>query len=215
MQTLWGRKTSVNVQKPMWLMSELGLEVDRKDVGGNFGGLDAPEYVAMNPHQLIPTLQDGSVTVWESEAVLRYLASKYGEQFFPANAGDRAQVDQWMSWVQSTWAPAMTALFVTHVRTPKSDRNAATVAAQIAQVNRVAGVADSILGQRKFLAGDSLSIADFTFAAFLYRYFTLEIDRPELANLQAYYKTLCERAAYVEHVHINYDGMRAPGAERP
>ena len=71
MLTLWGRKNSVNVQKPMWLIGELGLEVDRKDVGGPFGGLDTPEYKALNPHQVIPTLQDDEVTVWESEAVLR------------------------------------------------------------------------------------------------------------------------------------------------
>ncbi|MEZ5738268.1 MAG: glutathione S-transferase N-terminal domain-containing protein [Burkholderiaceae bacterium] len=64
MLTLWGRKTSVNVQKPMWLIGELGLAVDRKDVGGAFGGLDTPQYGAMNPHGLVPTLQDGALAMW-------------------------------------------------------------------------------------------------------------------------------------------------------
>jgi len=63
MLTMWGRKTSVNVQKPMWLLGELGLAVDRKDVGGAFGGTDTPAYIAMNPHQWVPTLQDGATTV--------------------------------------------------------------------------------------------------------------------------------------------------------
>lgn len=215
MLTVWGRKTSVNVQKPMWLIGELGLEVDRKDVGGAFGGTDTPEYGKLNPHRLIPTVCDGDVTVWESEAVLRYLGASYGEQYFGKDPAARSQVDQWMSWVQSTWSPAMTALFVSHVRVARQDRNPDTIAAQVAQLHKVATLADQILGERKFIATDALSLADFTFAAFLYRYHTLEIERPALANLSAYYARMCERPAYVEHVHIDYDGMRIPGAERP
>jgi len=215
MLTLWGRKTSVNVQKPMWLIGELGLAVDRKDVGGAFGGLDTPEYGQMNPHRLVPTLVDGDVTVWESEAVLRYLGARYGEHFFGADPAARARVDQWMSWVQSSWSPAMTAVFVSHIRVAREDRNADTIAAQIAQLHKLATLADNILGGREYLAGGSLSLADFSFAAFLFRYHTLEIERPVLNALDVYYKRLCERPAYVEHVHVDYDGMRIPGAERP
>lgn len=214
MLTVWGRRNSVNVQKPMWLIGELGLAHQRLDVGGPFGGLDTPQYIAMNPNQVIPTLQDGELTVWESEAVLRYLGSRYGEQFFPAEPAKRAGPDQWMSWVQSSWSPAMTNVFVSHVRVPRADRDPAVIAAQIARLHALATLADGFLAQRAFLAGDSLSLADFSFGAFLYRYFTLEIERPDLPALRQYYEVLSGRPAYVEHVHIDYDPMRVPGAER-
>ncbi len=214
MLTVWGRRNSVNVQKPMWLIGELGLAHQRIDVGGPFGGLDTPQYIAMNPNQVIPTLQDGEVTVWESEAVLRYLGSRYGEQYFPADPALRAAPDQWMCWVQSSWSPAMTSVFVSHVRIPRVERDPAVISAQMTRLQALATMADGFLAQRAYLAGDTLSLADFSFGAFLYRYFTLEIDRPDLPALRQYYDGLSGRPAYVEHVHIDYDPMRVPGAER-
>jgi len=214
MLTVWGRKTSVNVQKAMWLIAELDLEYERKDVGGPFGGLDTADYVAMNPHQLVPTLQDGETTVWESEAILRYIASKYQQSLFPRDDAARAMIDQWMCWVQSTWSPAMTNVFVSHIRVPLQERSESIIAAQIATLTGVASLANSVLATRDFIAGNSLSVADISFGSFLYRYFTLEIARAELPALQSYYDKLCDRAAYKEHVHIDYEGMRVPGAER-
>jgi len=215
MLTLWGRKTSVNVQKPMWLIGELQLEHERKDVGGPFGGLDTPEYGAMNPHRLVPTLQDGDITVWESEAVLRYLSSQYGKQYFPDAIATHALIDQWMSWVQSTWSPAMTNAFISYVRVPSQERDASALAVQVDKLNALATLVDGLLETRDFLAGESLSVADMSFGSFLYRYYTLEITRPDCPALHSYYEKLCQRPAYVEHVHIDYDGMRVPGAERP
>ena len=214
MLKVWGRKTSVNVQKVMWLIGELSLEYERQDVGGAFGGLDTHEYGAMNPHRLIPTLQDGDTTIWESEAVLRYLGARYGETYFPVAAAKRASIDQWMCWVQSTWAPAMTNVFGTLVRVPKSERDSGTFVAGVNNLNQKAAFANKLLSERAFLAGDELSLADMAFASFLYRYYTLEFKRNELPALQRYYKTLCDREAYVEHTHIDYDVLRVPGAER-
>ncbi|MFK7966082.1 MAG: glutathione S-transferase family protein [Burkholderiaceae bacterium] len=215
MLTLWGRKTSVNVQKPMWLIGELGLPVDRKDVGGAFGGLDTAEYGQMNPHRVVPTLCDDEVIVWESEAVLRYLGSRYGSAYFGEDPAARSQIDQWMSWVQSSWSPAMTAVFVTHIRVARQDRQPDQVAAQISRLHQLATLADRFLGERDFIASGALSLADFSFGAFLYRYHTLEIERPALKNLSNYYARLSDRPAYAEHVQVDYDGMRIPGAERP
>ena len=216
MLTVWGRKTSVNVQKVMWLIGELDLTYERHDVGGAFGGLDTPEYDAMNPHRKIPTLQDGNLTTWESEAVLRYLGSTYGEQFFPAAIAERTAADQWMSWVQSTWSPAMTGVFISLIRVPTAARDQRLFSAQVDTLNTTAAFADNLLATRPYLAGAKLSLADIAFASFLYRYYSLEFDRgkPELPSLKQYYKNLCKRPAFVEHTHIDYDGLRVPGAER-
>jgi len=215
MITLWGRASSANVQKVAWLIEELGLEVDRKDVGGPFGGLDTPEYISMNPCQLIPTIQDGETCVWESEAVLRYLGGKYGTQFFPQDFEKRASVDKWMCWMQSTWFPAVYQAFITMMKVPADKRSSAGLEQMLEATYAKATFINNQLKDRSFVAGDSLSLADFSFAAWLYRYFTLEIERPHMAHLERYYESLCAREAYVKHVHISYENMRASGAERP
>lgn len=214
MITLWGRASSANVQKVAWLSEELGLDVDQKDVGGPFGGLDTPEYIAMNPCQLIPTIQDGETCVWESEAVLRYLGAKYGTQFFPQNIEKRASVDKWMCWNQSTWFPAVYQMFITIMKVPADERASAGMEQHLEAAYAKAAFLNDQLKDRAFVAGNSLSLADFSFAAWLYRYFTLEIDRPVLEHLEKYYESLCGRKAYVKHVHISYESMRVPGAER-
>lgn len=215
MLTLWGRTSSANVQKVAWLIGELELSVDRKDVGGPFGGLDTPEYIALNPNKLIPTLQDGETTIWESEAILRYLGAKYGKQFFPDDLAQKAIVDQWMCWNQTTWFPSIFGIFGKIVKTPVADRKPEVFNPVIEDVNEKTAFIEEQLQNRPFLAGDTLSLADFSFAAWLYRYYTIEVEWPERPNLKKYYETLCSRPAYVEHVHVSYEFMRVPGAKKP
>ena len=76
---VWGRRSSSNVQKVVWALDELGLPFNRHTVGGSFGGNRAPAYLAMNPNGLVPVLQDGDITMFESNAIVRYLAARYGE----------------------------------------------------------------------------------------------------------------------------------------
>jgi len=215
MLTLWGRNSSANVQKVAWLIGELGLEVDRKDVGGPFGGLNTPEYIALNPNKLIPTLQDGKFTIWESEAVLRYIGAKYGRQFYAEDLYQRSIIEQWLCWNQSTWFPSIQQLFGKIVKTPVKDRKPEVMQPLIDDLNAKTAFIDNQLSTRAFIAGDSLSLADFSLASWLYRYYTLEVLWPDHKNLKTYYDTLCSRPAYVEHVHISYEFMRVPGAEKP
>ena len=74
MLTLYGRSTSDSVQKALWALGEAGQSFEHVPLGGSFGGLDEPEYLAMNPHGSVPTLRDDDVVVWESNAIIRYLA---------------------------------------------------------------------------------------------------------------------------------------------
>jgi len=75
---VWGRNTSVNVQKVMWAVGELNLPHERIDVGGSFGKNKEPPYLAMNPNGLVPTLEEEGFFLWESNSIVRYLAAKYG-----------------------------------------------------------------------------------------------------------------------------------------
>jgi glutathione S-transferase len=209
MITVHGRATSSNVQIVMWAIGELGLPHRRLDVGGSFGGNNTPEYLAMNPNGLVPTIQDGDLTLFESAAILRYLGAKYAnEPFWPKDAGKRAVLDQWAEWGRTSFTPPMAQIFGQLVRTRESDRNAATIASLEAQLRRLAGIADQRIGNGPWLAGADFTFADIPFAHQLYRYFTLPFDRAETPNLVAYYERLKERPAFAGHVTVSYEPLR-------
>src|SRR4051794_27600113 len=113
MLKIWGRNTSINVQKAMWAVGELKLPHQRIDVGGPFGKNNEPAYLAMNPNGLVPTLEeDDGFLLWESNSVVRYLASKYGAGTLePADLRERASASRWMDWQLTVCAPAIHPLF--------------------------------------------------------------------------------------------------------
>jgi glutathione S-transferase len=209
MLKIYGRKTSINVQKVMWAVGELGLAHERLDVGGAFGGLDTPEFGALNPNRLIPTLEDEGAVVWESNAVIRYLAAKYGAgSLWPEDPGARGAADRWMDWQLTTFYPDFITFFLGIVRTPPSKRDEAANAAAAERTGKNLAVVEAQLAKGAFLTGDQLTMGDISVGAMLYRYFTLEIERPSLPRLEAWYATLSERPAYREHVMISYDSLR-------
>ncbi|NJM54782.1 MAG: glutathione S-transferase [Verrucomicrobiae bacterium] len=189
MLKLWGRTTSANVQKAMWALAELGLAHERIDAGGAFGGLDGPEYAAMNPNRLIPVLKDGDLVLWESEAIVRYLALNYGRgSLGPADAKTAALADQWMMFSATTLQPEIIGVCFTQlVRTPSASRNMPAVEAAALKAGEKLGILDQHLAGRPFVLGDSLTMADISAGTLMYRYFTLPIARPTLANVEAWY----------------------------
>jgi glutathione S-transferase len=195
----------------MWALAELGLEHERIDVGGSFGGLDTPEFAAMNPNLLIPVLRDGGEYLWESASIVRYLGARYGsERFWPTDPLKRAKLDQWSDWSKTTLVPA----FLTHVfqpimRNKPGERDEAALMKGLANLDKVMRVFDGRLAAGAYLGGAEPCFADIVAGVLLYRYFTLEIERPALPHLEAYYGRLTERPAYARHVMISYDFMRA------
>lgn len=215
MITLWGRATSVNVQPVMWIAGELGLEIDRIDAGGAFGGLDTPEFLAMNPNGLIPAMRDGDLTLFESTAIVRYLAASHGDgDLWPNHPRDRAKADQWADWTQATlYQPLIPGLFMSLILAPAAQRDMAAMAAHEAKLFKGMAIADAALARSEFIAGDAFTYADVIFGCLLYRYFTLPLPtRPETPNLQRYYGALTARPAYAAHVMIDYSAMKVPGA---
>lgn len=209
MITIHGRTTSSNVQLVMWAVGELGLPHERLDVGGAFGGTKTPEYLAMNPNALVPVLQDGELTLFESAAILRYLGARYGnEPFWPRDAGKRAALDQWAEWSKTTFTPVMIRLFVQLVRTREADRDPAAIKSATEELARLAAMADSRIGDGPFLAGQDLTFADIAFGHLLYRYYTLAFERAATPHLDAYYKRLSGRPAFATHVMVSYESLR-------
>jgi len=207
---LWGRATSGNVQKPMWLLAELGLAHERIDVGGEFGGNDTPQYLAMNPNGRVPVLEDGQTILWESNTIVRYLAARYGgARFWIEDPARRAQAEKWMDWALTTMGPQVTALFHASVRTPARDQDPARVAALTRGAATVLMIIDRHLERQgtDWIAGNELSIGDIPIGTQLYRYFDRDNERPAMPLLEAYYARMCERPAYREAVMTPYESL--------
>lgn len=206
MLQIYGRALSSNVQPVMWCVGELGLDHERIDAGSDFGVLDTPEFAAMNPNRLIPAIIDDDLIMWESRAIMRYLAAEYGgDDLWPATPRDRAIVDQWLEWAKTTVDQKIIAgVFWGFWRTPEPERDTEQITSDWVDVNAAMTIAEGQLEGRVFLCGDTLTLADVGFGTFLYRYFTLPLDRPALPNLVRYYETLCARPAYQRHVMIDY-----------
>lgn len=213
--TIWGRATSSNVQAVMWLVGELALPYDRIDRGHSFGGLDTPEFRAMNPHGRVPVIRDGGgPPIFESAAILRYLAARYapGTAFWPEDPAERAQLDKWAEWGKVTLGPAFVMpIFWATVRTPPSQRDPEAVAKAVGRFEALVARFLDALDGRDYLGGDTLSLADIQAGHMLFRYYDMEIERGDLPALRAYYDRLAARPAYREHVMVNYDVLRVTG----
>ena len=203
MITIWGRGNSINVQKVVWAAEELKISYDRKDVGGPFGGLDKPEFREMTPHSLIPVIQDGDLTLWESNAIVRYLAARYGAGgFWPEDPAARAEADMWHEWLQcAVYSPFIT-VFLQLYRVPEEKRDAALIEKSLAQTSSELAKLDRHLSDRRFVGGDSLCFADMLAGAITYRYHEMAIERPRLPKLGEYYARLRERPAYAKAVML-------------
>ena len=208
---VWGRKTSSNVQAVMWSLAELGLPCERYDFGHRYGGVDTVEFLAMNPNGTIPVVRDGDGEfLWESSAVLRYLANRYGHApYWPDDLAARTHIDKWAEWSKINIALNFSGpIFWRVVRTPPARHDLAALEQAIGILDRYLDIAETQLGGAPFLCGADLTLADVQFGHLLYRYFTLEIERPERRRLGAYYESLVARPAYREHVMVPYDELR-------
>ncbi|WP_137045365.1 glutathione S-transferase family protein [Pseudolabrys sp. FHR47] len=209
MLTIWGRKSSFNVQKVMWLVGELGLEHRHIEAGGQFGGLDTPEFRALNPHGKVPVIDDSGFVVWESHAILRYLAARYGEgRFWRTAPAERSLSDRWMDWAHTTLQPDfLGGVFWGFYRTPELQRDLPAIRSKVEACARHFQLLDRELMGRDYMLGDALTLADVPLGTHLYRYLNIDIERPRVPNVEAWYRRLEERPAYRQHVMVPFEDL--------
>jgi glutathione S-transferase len=210
MLKVWGRRSSFNVQKVLWLIDELGLPHQHIDAGGKFGGLDAPAFLAMNPHGKVPVIDDDGAVVWESHAILRYLAARHGgARWWPREPAERSLAERWMDWSQTTLQPDfLMGVFWGFYRTPQAQRDEPAIRTKVAACASHFRLLDRVLEGRRYLLGDEPTLADIPAGTALYRYFTLEIEHPTVPNVAAWYERLRQRPAYRAHVMVPFQELR-------
>lgn len=200
MLTIWGRLNSHNVKKVAWFAVELGLPFERHDVGGQFG-MDAA-YLAKNPNALIPTIEDDGLMLWESNAILRYLAARHGgERFWPADPAVRAAADKWMDW-QAGYADAQRDAFLNMVRRAPADRDTAAVAASAVRCAKQMAILDRALAQSPWLSGAEFGIGDIPMGVYAHTYFSIDIERPAVPHVEDWYARIRARPGYADQVMI-------------
>lgn len=203
MLKIWGRTNSINVQKVLWCVDELGVAYERFDAGMAFGVVNEPGYRAMNPNGRVPTIDDAGFVLWESNAIVRYLAAKHGAgTLWPDSLQQRADSDRWMDWCASTLAAPMTALFWQLIRTPADKRDAKVAEDSRTQSEALMRMLDERLGTHGFIAGQHLTIGDVPLGCFVHRWKSLPVERPVLPRLDAYHARLAERPAFRRHVML-------------
>ncbi|MBU9827990.1 glutathione S-transferase family protein [Rahnella aquatilis] len=208
---VWGRKTSSNVQALMWCIGELGLEYERTDIGHKYGGNDTPEFLAMNPNGTVPVIREGEgQPLWETGAILRYLAGKYGtDEFWPQDPERRAETDKWTEWAKIGVAMNFTVpVFWMVVRTAAKDQDHQALEKSLQNLNKKLAIAEAQIARHGYLAGSEFTLADIQFGHNLYRYFDIAIARPSFPAIEQYYEKLTQRPAFAEHVMVSYEELR-------
>ena len=203
MLKIWGRTSSINVQKVMWAVAELGLAHQRIDAGLHFGGVNEPWYRAMNPNGRVPVIDDDGFVLYESNAIVRYLAAQHGAGTLWSNdARVRADGDRWMDWATSTLAPPMTPLFWGMIRTAPEKRDPDAIEAERLKVEDVMKLLDARLADRPYVAGENFTMGDIPLGCFAYRWHALPMPHGEHPHLARWYARLKDRPAFRTQVML-------------
>jgi glutathione S-transferase len=195
MLKIWGRLSSVNVQKVVWCADEIGLVYERINAGGKFGLNDTPAYLAKNPNGLVPVIEeDDGFVLYESNAIVRYLAARDAvDSLWPRDLRERADVDRWMEWQSTSFTPAMWAAFWQLVRTAPEKRDAAAVEASRMKSEKCAAILDVQLAKRRFVTGDAFTAADIVIGCAAHRWLNLPLPRLSRPHLERWYAELKSR----------------------
>jgi glutathione S-transferase len=200
MLRIWGRTNSINVQKVLWCCGELGLDFERIDAGMQFGVNDTPEYKAMNPNGLVPTIEDDGFILWESHAIVRYLARKHGRgTLWPEDECAAADADRWMEWYSTTLWQHVRPIFWNLVRIAPDKRNMTEVEENRRKLSALLTIADAWLAHRDYVAGPSFTMGDIPLGVACFRWFHLPIERPALSNLAHWFARISHRPAFQKH----------------
>ena len=205
MLKIWGRASSSNVMKVLWLCEELSIPHERIDAGGEFGRTTEPFYLAMNPNARVPTIEEpDGYSLWESNSILRYLVAtrKPGDPIHPTAPKARGEVERWMDWQLATLSGPMTTVFFTYVRTPEAKRDMAATAKARDEAEALWRIVDHQLQGRDYLAG-GFSLAEIALGPYLHRWFALPVPRAPMPNLEGLYARLkAQHPGFAAHVAV-------------
>lgn len=202
MLRIWGRISSINVQKVVWCAEELGVPYERIEAGGKFGRNDTPGYLAMNPNGLVPVIEDAGFVLWESNAIMRYLCERErATHLWPAELRARADADRWLDWQATSFTPATRDAFWNLMRTPEPQRDLAAIESSRAKSEKCAAILDAHLAQRTYVCGESFTAADIAVGTAAHRWLNMPLARTPRPHVERWYERLKSRPASRQVTH--------------
>jgi len=201
-----GRITSINVRKVCWTADLIGLTYRTEVWGLPHRDPREAEFLKLNPNAQVPVILDDGFVLWESGAIMRYLARKHRSGLWPADMKQRALVDQWLTWQATELNPAWTYAVQALIRKNPAYTDKARIEDSIARWGTGMAILEAQLRQTNgFVANDRFSLADIVLALSSHRWFSGEFDKPDLPAVRGHYEML----------KATPEGARYMGAETP
>jgi len=198
---LYAFPASPNTWKVRATAHQLGVPLDLEIVDLTKGAQRKPEYLALNPTGRTPTLVDGSFVLWESTAIMQYLADKVKTPMWPADSKSRADIVRWQSWHLQHWSRGVTPFIFENLvkaimKMGDPDQKALATAAELFHAD--AAVLDQHLGRHPWLVNDTMTLADFTVVAPLVHAEPAKLPLEKYSNIKRWMATLLALPAWRE-----------------
>jgi len=197
---LYGRRTSINVQKVSWALCELNLEFKWYEEHGAIGKVNVENYKQINPQLIVPTLNDNGSIISQSNSIVRHLYRKYSDFYNLTNVNEIAIADQWMEFQSTDLQINMTPVFWGLIRTAPEERNHDLINKNINLLNDKFIIFNNFLKNRKFMINDTFGMADIILGVATYRYTSLPIPHPKLSNLEEWYEQISSRDCFIKNI---------------
>ena len=218
---IWGRPTSTNTQRVLWTLAEAGLPYELTLASGTtgadgyvwqghapYGLVGTPDYRAMNPNGTIPTLDDGGFVIWESIAIVQYLARKYAPALLGGSDEAFARAFQWMAWTNHALEPTMHTMIMHRERLPKEKRSEEAVeAARLDAVAKLA-ILDAQLARAGYVAGGAFSVGDIPAGIVVRRFLHFHLAHPRYPALEDWMARISRREGFRNHVEPRENHLR-------
>ena len=178
---------TVNSRKVLAGLDLIGIPYELRHVDYFSGAHKKPEFLEINPNGAVPAVVDGDLALSESNAILQYAADLgASEKYYPRDLKQRADINRWLLWEASTWFPSCYTYLVEYVVKPllKTQPDETIIEKEAANWHRLAGILDARLAKSKWLAGDTVTIADIAVAAPMHLRKWQRLPLDEHANLK-------------------------------
>lgn len=186
-----GRVTSSNVRKVLWTADLCGIAYEHEVWGMPHRDPRVPEFLALNPNATVPVIIDDGFVLWESGAIMRYLALKTGSDLWPEEVRERALVDQWLTWQATELLPSWLYAVTAFLAKNPAFSDPARIAHSVDQWTANMRMLEARLAEGGgYVANRRLSLADLALALSSHRWFSTPFDRPELPAVVEHYQRL-------------------------
>ena len=196
---VYGRKSSANVQKVIWICTEVGISFETRDIGGKYGGNKSDIFFNINPNGRIPVLDYNNFIIYESNAIIKFISETHA--FLNSNNIKlNALINQWIDWGSFTFGVPCQLLtaHMAHLPIEKRDPNKVIEAKNI--INEMLKILDQQLSNTNYLVGNDFTLADIPAGCWFNRCRNFEIDMSKYKGVTSWAKRLYERKAFQSSV---------------